>query len=476
MDFQVMVIGSGPGGYVAAIRAAQLGLKTAIVEERDIGGTCLNRGCIPTKALLRASSFYHSLSTDAPGLGIKLGEVQLNWEKMQAYKKDTVQTIRQGVQGLLEGNGVDILTGHGKLIAADQVEVTDPEGQRTVYHTEHVVLATGSRPVMLNIPGHELPGVYTSDDILEADLPHFKSIGIVGGGVIGSEFANFYQELGTKVTIVEFLPRMLGRMDGELARNLKSQFKRSGVEVVLNSGASKIETCDEGLRLYYETHKKDTVEEGHVDVEAVLIAVSRQPVIDNLLADDLNLEMNGKFVRVNEHFETNLPHVYAIGDLIGGLQLAHQAEVEGQCAVAHIAGKTCPMDPNIVPAVVYTHPEMASIGITEEEAKEQNLEVSVGKYLMAGNAKAIIDQMGRGFVKVIADRESGKVLGIHMFTNRASDLISEGAQIIANGLTYQDMLKGMRPHPSYCEGITEALETIDDLSIHTLPRPGRKRR
>lgn len=469
MDFQVMVIGGGPGGYVAAIRAAQYGLKTALVEARTVGGTCLNRGCIPTKALLNASSLYHDIVEKSESLGISVSNPELDWEKVLAYKNETVSNIVQGVEALLKGNGVEVLAGHGKVLAAGKVEVTDAEGKAEEYSTENIILATGSEPMILNIPGHDLPNVLTSDDILEGNIPKFKSIGIVGGGVIGCEFANFYQEIGTEVSIIEFLPRLLGRMDGELARNMRTNFKQRGIEIQLNSGASKIEEIEGGLRLFYETKKKDKVSEGYVDVEAVLIAVSRNPVMDNLLAEGLELEMNRKFVKVNERFETSIPGIYAIGDLIGGLQLAHQAEIEGQCAAAYIAGKEAETDPNIVPAVVYTHPEMASIGITEEDAKEQELNVKIGKYLMAGNAKAQIDQMGRGFVKIIVDAESDKILGAHFFTNRASDLISEWAEIIANGLTYHDLMKGMRPHPSYCEGVTEALEAIDDMSIHSMP-------
>lgn len=469
MDFQVLVIGGGPGGYVAAIRAAQYGLKTALVEERDLGGTCLNRGCIPTKALLNVSSLYTDMTEKAAGLGIVAEKPELDWEKALAYKNETVSTIVQGVEGLLKGNKVEVLRGHGKLLGEGKVEVKDAEGNVQTVTAEKIILATGSEPMMLPIPGHDLPNVVTSDDLLEGDVPHYKSIGIVGGGVIGCEFANFFQEIGTKVTIVEFLPRILGRMDGELARNLKTNFKRTGVELILDSGASKIEEIDGGLRLFYETKKKDEVTEGHVDVEAVLIAVSRNPVTRDLFADGIEIEMNRKFVKVNERFETSIPNVYAIGDLIGGLQLAHQAEIEAQCVCAIIAGKEPETDPNIVPAVVYTHPEMASIGLTEEEVKEQELDVKIGKYLMAGNSKAMIDQMGRGFVKVIVDAKTDKILGLHLYTNRASDLISEWAAIIANGVTYKELLHGMRPHPSYCEGITEALEAIDEMSIHTMP-------
>ena len=470
MDYQLIIIGSGPGGYVAAIRAAQLGLKTAVVEEWSIGGTCLNRGCIPTKALLHASGLYQEMQREAAEVGIISNPPALDWEKMHAHKAEAVAKLRSGVETLLKANGVEILRGHGKALAAGTVEVTDSEGQSAVYHTENILLASGSEPDLLDIPGKDLPGVITSDDLLEGEVPRYQSIGIVGGGVIGCEIANFFQEIGTRVVIVEFLPRILGRMDKDHATTLASLFKRRGIQILLNSGASRVEKQADGtLRLFYETHKKDSVSEGFVDVEAVLIAKGRKPVTENLLGDGLCLEMNRRFVKVNEHFETSTPHIYAIGDLIGGLQLAHQAEAEGMAAVAYIAGKEPETDPNLVPAVVYTNPEMASIGLTEEEAEAEGRKVKIGKYLMAGNSKAIIDGMERGFVKIIADAETDKVLGMHIFSNRASDLISEWAAILANGLTAAELRKGMRPHPSYCEGISEALEALEGESIHTMP-------
>lgn len=470
MDYQLMIIGSGPGGYVAAIRAAQFGLKTAVVEEWTIGGTCLNRGCIPTKALLHASGLYQEMQNEAAKAGIISNPPTLDWGKLHSHKAETVAKLRSGVEALLKGNGIDILRGHGRVLAAGTVEVTDSEGQSKTYSTDDIILASGSEPDLLDIPGKDLPGVITSNDLLEGDVPQYKSIGIVGGGVIGCEIANFFQEIGTKVTIVEFLPRILGRMDKDHATTLASIIKRRGIQLILNSGATRIEKLENGLlRLVYETHKKDTVTEGSVDVEAVLIAKGRKPVMTNLLGEGLSLEMNRRFVKVNEHFQTSVPHIYAVGDLIGGLQLAHQAEAEGMAAAAYIAGKEPETDPSLVPAAVYTTPEMASIGLTEEEAEAEGRQVKIGKYLMAGNAKAVIDGMERGFVKIIADAETDKVLGMHIFSNRASDLISEWAAILANGVTAAELRKGMRPHPSYCEGISEALEALEGESIHTMP-------
>lgn len=462
-DYQVIIIGSGPGGYVAAIRAAQFGLKTALIENRDLGGTCLNRGCIPTKALLHASSLYASATGEFEELGLEAPEVKVNWPRMHARKISVVETLRSGVEQLLKGNKVDVYRGTGRILAPGRVEVTGEDTK--VLSCDNIIIASGSEPDFLDVPGMDLPGVITSDDILEGEPAQIKRIAILGGGVIGCEFAAFYNDLGMEVELIVTSPRILRKMDKDLAVTLASVFKRRGIKVKVNAAVTAVTKEAEGLCVHLDVKGKEEL----VNCDQVLVAKGRKPYMKGLLADGLSLEMNRRFIKVNERFETSVPGIYAIGDVIGGLQLAHEAEAEGMAAVAIIAGHEVETRPDIVPSCIYTEPEISSVGLTEEECAEKGLNVKIGKYLMAGNSKSIIDSQSRGFIKFITDAETDKILGVHMICGRASDLISEFAAAMANGLTRADLLKGMRPHPSYCEGITEALECIEEKSIHTMP-------
>lgn len=463
-EFDLIVIGSGPGGYVAAIRAAQYGLKTAVVERRDVGGTCLNRGCIPTKALLHASTLYRASQKEFAEIGLS-GQNGLDWAQLHARKLAVVEKLRGGTEALLKGNKVEIVRGTGTLEKDGSVHVCLNEGGDCTLRAKNVLLASGSEPDIPATPGFDLPGVISSDDILEGVPAEVRRIAILGGGVIGCEFAAFYNDIGAEVELIVTSPRILRKMDKDLAMQLNSVFKRSGIKITLNTSVNAITKEADGLHLKLDTKGR----EGETVADTVLVAKGRKPYLEGLLGEGVELEMNRKFVKVNENFETSLPGVYAIGDLIGGMQLAHEAEAEGQAAVAHIAGKPVETRPDIIPSCIYTQPEIASVGLCEEEAKEQGIEVKVGKYLMAGNSKAIIEGMDRGFIKLVFAASDEKLLGVHMICGRASDLISEFAMAIANGLTRADLLRGMRPHPTYCEGISEAVEAVEGMSIHTMP-------
>lgn len=463
-EFDLIVIGSGPGGYVAAIRAAQYGLKTAVVERRDVGGTCLNRGCIPTKALLHASTLYRASQKEFAEIGLS-GQNGLDWAQLHARKLAVVEKLRGGTEALLKGNKVEIVRGTGTLEKDGSVHVCLNEGGDCTLRAKNVLLASGSEPDIPATPGFDLPGVISSDDILECVPAKVRRIAILGGGVIGCEFAAFYNDIGAEVELIVTSPRILRKMDKDLAMQLNSVFKRSGIKITLNTSVNAITREADGLHLKLNTKGR----EGETVADTVLVAKGRKPYLEGLLGEGVELEMNRKFVKVNENFETSLPGVYAIGDLIGGMQLAHEAEAEGQAAVAHIAGKPVETRPDIIPSCIYTQPEIASVGLCEEEAKEQGIEVKVGKYLMAGNSKAIIEGMDRGFIKLVFAASDEKLLGVHMICGRASDLISEFAMAIANGLTRADLLRGMRPHPTYCEGISEAVEAVEGMSIHTMP-------
>ena len=461
--YDVMVIGAGPGGYVAAIRAAKLGLHVAVVEEDRAGGTCLNRGCIPAKAMIHAAETYRS-AREADRFGVETGRVSFDYGKILAYKEETTDALVQGVEQLLAGNGVDRLAGKGTLLAGKKVRVTTEEKEE-VYAADHIILATGSKPLLLPIPGMDLPGVLTSDGLFRLqECP--ESLAIIGGGVIGVEFATAFAGLGTKVTILEALPRLVPNLDKEISQNLKMILKKRGVDI--HTSALVQEVAEEDGRYVLRFTEKEKEQE--VSARYVLCAVGRVPNTEGLFAEDALPDMERGRVLVDEKFETSIPGVYAIGDLIFGMQLAHTASAQGTVVAEHLAGKSASVDLSVVPSCVYTDPEIASVGLTEEDAKEQGIPVRVGKFIMSANGKSLISREERGFVKILAAEESGVILGAQMMCARATDMIGELATAVANGLTAKQLLRGMRAHPTYNEGVGEALEELEGGAIHVMPR------
>lgn len=461
--YDVMVIGAGPGGYVAAIRAAKLGLHVAVVEEDRAGGTCLNRGCIPAKAMIHAAETYRS-AREADQFGVESGRVSFDYGKILAYKEETTDALVQGVEQLLAGNGVDRLAGKGTLLAGKKVRVTTEEKEE-VYAADHIILATGSKPLLLPIPGMDLPGVLTSDGLFRLqECP--ESLAIIGGGVISVEFATAFAGFGTKVTILEALPRLVPNLDKEISQNLKMILKKRGVDI--HTSASVQEVAEEDGRYVLRFTEKEQKRE--VSARYVLCAVGRVPNTEGLFAEDALPDMERGRVLVDEKFETSIPGVYAIGDLIFGMQLAHTASAQGTVVAEHLAGKSASVDLSVVPSCVYTDPEIASVGLTEEDAKEQGIPVRVGKFIMSANGKSLISKEERGFVKILAAEESGVILGAQMMCARATDMIGELATAVANGLTAKQLLRGMRAHPTYNEGVGEALEELEGGAIHVMPR------
>lgn len=461
--YDVMVIGAGPGGYVAAIRAAKLGLHVAVVEEDRAGGTCLNRGCIPAKAMIHAAETYRS-AREADQFGVETGRVSFDYGKILAYKEETTDALVQGVEQLLAGNGVDRLAGKGTLLAGKKVRVTTEEKEE-VYAADHIILAAGSKPLLLPIPGMDLPGVLTSDGLFRLqECP--ESLAIIGGGVISVEFATAFAGLGTKVTILEALPRLVPNLDKEISQNLKMILKKRGVDI--HTSASVQEVAEEDGRYVLRFTEKEKEQE--VSARYVLCAVGRVPNTEGLFAEDALPDMERGRVLVDEKFETSIPGVYAIGDLIFGMQLAHTASAQGTVVAEHLAGKSASVDLSVVPSCVYTDPEIASVGLTEEDAKEQGIPVRVGKFIMSANGKSLISREERGFVKILAAEESGVILGAQMMCARATDMIGELATAVANGLTAKQLLRGMRAHPTYNEGVGEALEELEGGAIHVMPR------
>lgn len=461
--YDVVVIGAGPGGYVAAIKAAKLGLKTAIIEERRAGGTCLNRGCIPAKAMIHASSLYREMQ-EAERFGISASDVTYDYGKIVAYKEETTDKLVQGVEQLLKANGVDVYDGKGTLLEEKKVRIRK-EQEDVVLEGENIILASGSKPLILPIPGMDSERVLTSDALFAMkEAP--KSLIIIGGGVISVEFATVYANLGCKITILEAMPKLVPNMDKEISQNLKMILKKRGIDIHTSAAVQGVTTEDGTGTCHYI--EKD--QEQEVTADYVLCAVGRCPNTDGLFGENVKPDMERGRVLVNANFESSIPGVYAIGDLIFGVQLAHAASAQGIVVAERLAGKEPSIDLSIVPGCVYTDPEIASAGMTEDQAKENGIAVKCGKFIMSANGKSIITQEERGFIKVVADEATDKILGAQMMCARATDMIGEFVTAITNGLTVEQMLRGMRSHPTYNEGIGEALEELEGGAIHVVPR------
>ena len=431
--YDVIVIGAGPGGYVAAIKAAKLGFKTAVIEAREAGGTCLNRGCIPAKAMIHAAEVYRS-AKECERFGIHAENVTFDFEKIFEYKEEKTKQLVQGVEGLFKGNGVDQIAGKGTLLSDKKVKVVSEDGEQ-ILEAEHIILAAGSKPLILPLPGMDLPGVLTSDELFRMkSVP--ESLTIIGGGVISVEFATVYAALGCKVTILEALPRILPNMDKEISQNLKLILKKRGIDIHTAAAVQGVEAeGDQYVCKYIEKEKEQSATSQYV-----LCAVGRCPNTDGLFSEDATPEMNRGRVVVNEKFETSIPGVYAIGDLIFGAQLAHAASAQGIQVAEQLAGKEVSVDVNIVPGCVYTDPEIASVGMTEDEAKEKGIAVKVGKFIMSANGKSLITKEERGFIKIVAEEESGVIVGAQMMCARATDMIGEFVTAVANNMTVSQLL------------------------------------
>ena len=453
-DYQLIVIGAGPGGYEAALAASKLGLKTAVIEKRDLGGTCLNRGCIPTKALLHASETYRqALSSDT--LGIHATDVSLDIQQLYQYKDQTVEKLRTGVQTLLKAAKVDVIRGKAKINNDRSVTVEGP-GAGT-YTADSILIATGSEPSRPPIPGLDNEGVLTSDELLEKldNLP--QSIVIIGGGVIGVEFATFFNDLRCEVTVIEALDRLLPNMDRELGQGLAVQLKKRGVNVFTSSKVSSVSRA-ERMTVNFTQKEKENTAEG----EIVLCAIGRRPYTEGLFSPELGIEMDGRRIKVDRFFRTSVEGIYAIGDVSSKIQLAHVATAQGIACVRAIAGKQNRIDLSIVPSCVYTRPEIASVGMTEEEAKAAQIPVKTAKVTMFSNARTIIAYGDRGFMKLVMNAETNTLIGAQLMCERASDIIGQLSQAIAGKQKPHDLLKAMRPHPTFEEALSEALNALTD--------------
>lgn len=463
-NFDLAVIGGGPGGYVAAIKAAQLGKSVALIENDLIGGTCLNRGCIPTKAMLHAAECYRE-AKNGNDFGIIAENVSYDFSKIMEYKDETSETLRNGVEQLLKANNVTIVKGTA-LLNAEKKEIT-VSGEEVIA-ADKIIIATGSRPAKLPIEGIDLPGVMNSNDVFNLKSAP-KSMIIIGGGVIGTELATVFQDLECQVTIIEALPRLLANMDKEFGQSLKMSLKKKGVDIHTGAALQKITKSDDGF--ICEVLEKDKLIE--LEAECVLCAVGRVANTEGLFSGAIVPDMQKSMILVSDNYETSISGIYAIGDVIPGIQLAHTASAEATVAVEKMFGEESHLNPLVIPSCVYTGPEIASVGMTEEDAKAQSIAYRTGKFIMTANGKSLITKEERGFIKVIVD-ENDYIIGAQMMCARATDMIGEMATSIANKLKKDDLLKAMKAHPTYNEGLLEAIEDIDGKAVHIAPKKKRK--
>ncbi|MEC1548459.1 dihydrolipoyl dehydrogenase [Bacillus rugosus] len=470
-EYDVVILGGGTGGYVAAIRAAQLGLKTAVVEKEKLGGTCLHKGCIPSKALLRSAEVYRT-AREADQFGVETAGVSLNFEKVQQRKQAVVDKLAAGVNHLMKKGKIDVFNGYGRILGPSifsplpgTISVERGNGEENdMLIPKQVIIATGSRPRML--PGLEADGkhVLTSDEALQMEeLP--KSIIIVGGGVIGIEWASMLHDFGVKVTVIEYADRILPTEDQDISKEMESLLKKKGIQFVTGAKVlpdTMTKTSDD-LTIQAEKDGETVT----YSAEKMLVSIGRQANIEGIGIENTDIVTEKGFISVNESCQTKESHIYAIGDVIGGLQLAHVASHEGIIAVEHFAGlNPHPLDPTLVPKCIYSSPEAASVGLTEDEAKANGHNVKIGKFPFMAIGKALVYGESDGFVKIVADRDTDDILGVHMIGPHVTDMISEAGLAKVLDATPWEVGQTIHPHPTLSEAIEEAALAADGKAIH----------
>ncbi len=462
MEKDIIVIGGGPGGYVAAIRAAQLGAKVCIIEKAEFGGTCLNRGCIPTKVLYRNAEILNTLK-NITEFGIKIDKYTVSIEEIQNRKDKIVNQLVSGVEQLLKANNIEVILGTASLKDRNTVSVLLKNGELREITSENIIIATGSTPSMPNIPGINLPGVFTSESILGfKEVPN--NLAIIGGGVIGMEFAGIFNALGSKVTVIEFLPSILALVDTDLTKRLSVSLKRKGMGINTNTKVISIEKNNEELIVTAEGKSGEVV----FTADKVLVSVGRTPMTEGLNIENLGVLLNRKAIVVDENYETNIPQIYAIGDVNGKSMLAHAASHQGKKVAEKIMGFATLNSREIIPSCIFVFPEIANVGITENEAKESGIEYKTSKFLFGANGKALALGEGEGLIKVIASLDN-TILGVHIMGPHASDLIHEGTMAINNNMKVDNITSMIHAHPTLSEAFEEAILGLNGESIHTVP-------
>ena len=459
--FDVIVLGSGPGGYVTAIRASQLGFKTAIVEKESLGGVCLNWGCIPTKALIKSAQVFEYLQ-HAEDYGLKAAGVDKDFDAVVKRSRNVAGTMSKGVQFLLKKNKIEVINGYGKLLPGKKVSVTDANGKATEYTANNVIIATGARSRELpSLPqdGKKIIG-YRQAMTLEKQP---KKLIVVGSGAIGIEFAYFYNAMGTDVTVVEYLPNIVPVEDKDISIQLEKSFKKAGVKVMTSSEVTKVDTAGKGVVVTVKTAKGEEI----LEADIVLSAVGIKTNIENIGLEDVGIATDRDKVLVNDFYQTNIPGYYAIGDITAGPALAHVASAEGILCVEKLAGmEVHPLDYGNIPGCTYSSPEIASVGLTEQQAIDKGLDIKVGKFPFTASGKAVASGTPEGFVKVIFDAKYGEWLGCHMIGAGVTDMIAEAVVARKLETTAHEILKTIHPHPTMSEAVMEAVAAAYDEVIH----------
>ncbi len=466
-NYDVAVIGSGPGGYVAAIRCAQLGMKTAIIEKyTTLGGTCLNVGCIPSKALLDSSHHYHDAIVHFEEHGIEIsGTVKANLEKMIARKQNVIDTNTAGIKYLMDKNKIDIFEGLGSFIDATHINIAKTDGSSEEIEAKNIIIATGSKPSTLPFIKLDKKRVITSTEALKLkEIP--KHLVVIGGGVIGLELGQVYSRLGSQVSVIEYLDRIIPTMDASLSKELQKVLKKQGVKFYTKHKVTAVETSAKEVTITADDKKGNPVE---FKGDYCLVSVGRRPYTDRLALDktDVTVSDRGE-IEVNDHLQTNVSNIYAIGDVIKGAMLAHKAEEEGVFVAETLAGQKPHIDYNLIPGVVYTWPEVAAVGKTEEELKEAGVNYKSGQFSMRALGRARASGDIDGFVKILADAKTDEVLGVHMCGARVADLIAEAVVAMEFRASAEDIARMSHAHPTYAEAVKEAaLDATDNRSIHS---------
>lgn len=467
--YDVIVIGAGPGGYVAAIRCAQLGLKTGCVEQwisetgkLVLGGTCLNVGCIPSKALLESSHKYEEAKHDFDKHGLSMENLAVNVPKMMERKNTIVSNLTGGITSLFKTNGVTAIQGKGRLLAGKQVEVTDSKGTVSVYEAENIIIATGSKPV--EIPPAPLTEGYIVDSTGALDFQEVpKRLGVIGAGVIGLELGSVWARLGSEVTVLEAQDTFLSAIDQQVAKDALKQFKTQGLDIKLKARVSGAEIKRGLVNISYED-SKGTQE---LKVDKLIVAVGRRPVTDGLLAPDCGVSLDERgFIFVDDYCSTGVPGVYAVGDVVRGPMLAHKSSEEGIMVADRIAGQKTEVNYDCIPGVIYTHPEIANVGKTEEQLKADGIEYNVGVCPFAANGRAMAANSTSGFVKILADAHTDRILGVHIIGHNASELIAEAVIAMEFGASSEDLGLTVFAHPTLSETLHEAALAVSGHAIH----------
>ena len=461
MDFDVIVVGSGPGGYVTAIRASQLGLKTAVVEKENLGGVCLNWGCIPTKALLKSAQVFEYVK-HAEDFGIKVSEYDKDFNAVVNRSRQVANGMSGGVQFLMKKNKITVIDGFGKVQPGKKVAVTAEDGKETVYSANHIIIATGARSRELPSLPQDGKKIIGYRQAMTLDKQPEKLV-VVGSGAIGIEFAYFYNSMGTDVTVVEYLPNIVPLEDEEVSKQLERTFKKSGIKVMTSSEVTGVDTSGDGCKVTVKTKKGEEV----LDADIVLSAVGIAPNVEGIGLEDVGIAADRGRVMVNDYYQTTVPGYYAIGDIVKGPALAHVASAEGILCVEKIAGHNVePLDYGNIPGCTYCFPEVASVGMTEKAAKEAGYDLKVGKFPFSASGKASASGHKDGFIKVIFDAKYGELLGAHMIGSNVTEMIAEAVLARKLETTGHEILKAVHPHPTLSEAFMEATAAAYDEVIH----------